>query len=48
MSNNLSKVSVGTKVKVKSIDKTSAYRRRLMDMGIIPGLEISEIGRAHV
>lgn len=42
---SLDKVPLGTKGKVKEIVK-GPIKRRLMDMGIIPGLEISVEGRA--
>lgn len=42
---SLDKVPLGTKGKVKEIVK-GPIKRRLMDMGIIPGLEISVEGKA--
>lgn len=42
----LDKIPVGSKVKVKGLKKESNVRRRLMDMGVVPGLEISVEGRA--
>ena len=45
MSVSLDKVPIGSKVKVKDISGSS-FKRRLMDMGIVPGLEISVEGKA--
>lgn len=42
----LDMIPVGTKVKVKTIKKESSVRRKLMDMGIVPGLLISVEGKA--
>jgi len=46
MTTSLDKVSVGSKVRVKELKKESSVKRRLMDMGVVPGLEISVEGRA--
>jgi ferrous iron transport protein A len=43
---SLDKVPLGTKGVVKQISKSSPIKRRLMDMGITPGLEICVEGRA--
>jgi len=43
---SLDQIPVGTTVKVTEISKDSKIRRRLMDMGIIPGLKISVKGKA--
>ncbi|MDD4568589.1 MAG: FeoA family protein [Tepidanaerobacteraceae bacterium] len=45
MATSLDKVPLGSKVKVKDISGSS-FKRRLMDMGIVPGLEISVEGKA--
>lgn len=45
MSVSLDKVSIGSRVKVKDI-LGSGIKRRLMDMGLVPGLEISVEGKA--
>lgn len=42
---SLDKVSTGSHVKVLSISG-STVKRRLMDMGIVPGLEVSVEGKA--
>lgn len=43
---SLDKVPLGAKVKVKEIVKDSYIKRRLMDMGIVPGIEVSVKGKA--
>ena len=45
MSLSLDKVPIGSRVKVKDISGSS-FKRRLMDMGIVPGSEISIEGKA--
>lgn len=44
--NTLDKIPVGSKVRVKNLKKESGVRRKLMDMGVVPGLEILVDGRA--
>ncbi|SHH94481.1 ferrous iron transport protein A [Clostridium collagenovorans DSM 3089] len=44
--NSLEKLEVGNKVVVKNLDKDSAVRRRLLDMGITPGVTVEIIGKA--
>ncbi|MBU5437186.1 ferrous iron transport protein A [Tissierella sp. MSJ-40] len=43
---SLSEISVGTTVKVKSISKDSSVKRRLLEMGIVPGIEVLVRGKA--
>lgn len=43
---SLDKIKVGNKVKVKEMSKNTYIRRRLLDMGIIPGIEIMVKGKA--
>lgn len=43
---SLEKLAVGNKVVVKNLDKDSAVRRRLLDMGITPGVTVEIIGKA--
>jgi ferrous iron transport protein A len=43
---SLDKVKVGNKVMVKEISKNTYIRRRLLDMGIIPGIEVMVKGKA--
>ncbi|NLU10272.1 MAG: ferrous iron transport protein A [Tepidanaerobacter acetatoxydans] len=45
MNISLDNIPIGQTVKVKGISDGS-IKRRLMDMGIVPGLEISVEGRA--
>jgi ferrous iron transport protein A len=45
MSLTLDKIPIGSRVKVKDISGSS-FKRRLMDMGIVSGLEISVEGKA--
>ncbi|MCY6957107.1 FeoA family protein [Clostridium brassicae] len=46
MARGLNEVSVGVKTKVTSISRESNVRRRLMDMGIVPGIQIQVSGKA--
>lgn len=43
---SLEKLDIGNKVVVKNLDKDSAVRRRLLDMGITPGVTVEIIGKA--
>ncbi|GAA0071023.1 ferrous iron transport protein A [Clostridium sardiniense] len=42
----ISKYNVGDKIKVKGLDKDSKVKRKLMDMGITPGVLIEITGKA--
>jgi ferrous iron transport protein A len=44
--NSLDTISVGTKVKVKKISKDVPVKRRLLDMGVVPGITLEVIGKA--
>ncbi|RDY23772.1 ferrous iron transport protein A [Romboutsia maritimum] len=44
--NTLDKLNIGDKMKVKSIQKDSPVKRKLLDMGITPGVEIAVTGKA--
>ncbi|GAA0115377.1 MULTISPECIES: FeoA family protein [Clostridium] len=44
--NTLDQLSIGEKIKVKSIEKDSAVKRKLLDMGITPGVELKVTGKA--
>lgn len=46
MTKSLSEIGVGSKSRVASISKYSSIRRRLMDMGIIPGIQVEVSGKA--
>ncbi len=45
MTISLDKIAVGSRVKIRDI-LGSSVKKRLMDMGIVPGLEISVEGKA--
>ena len=42
----LNNLSVGDKMKVVNIDKESSVRRKLLDMGITPGVQLEVTGKA--
>ena len=42
----LNNLSVGDKMRVINIDKDSIVKRKLLDMGITPGVEIEVTGKA--
>lgn len=42
----LQDVNIGDKAVVKGIDKESSVRRRLLDMGITPGVTLQVTGKA--
>lgn len=44
--NTLDKLNIGEKMRVKGIEKDSAVRRKLLDMGITPGVELQVTGKA--
>lgn len=44
--NTLDQLNVGEKMKVKNIEKDSLVRRKLLDMGITPGIELEVTGKA--
>jgi ferrous iron transport protein A len=44
--NSLDTVSVGTKVKIKKLSKDVPVKRRLLDMGVVPGITVEVIGKA--
>jgi ferrous iron transport protein A len=46
MTKSLNEVGVGSKTRVTSISKDANVRRRLMDMGIIPGIQVEISGKA--
>ena len=43
---NLLEMKIGDKQIVKGIDKENAVRRRLLDMGITPGVTVEVTGKA--
>ncbi|MCY6484476.1 ferrous iron transport protein A [Clostridium aestuarii] len=46
MVGTLNDIDVGAKTRVKTLARDSAVRRRLMDMGIIPGIQVEVTGKA--
>lgn len=44
--NSLDKLPVGSNVKVKEISKEVQIRRRLLEMGIVPGVNLEITGKA--
>lgn len=43
---NLTSASIGHKVVVRDLAKGSSFRKRLLDMGITPGVTMQIIGKA--
>ncbi|KNF07231.1 Fe2+ transport system protein A [Gottschalkia purinilytica] len=43
---SLDKMPLGAKVKVKEISKDAHVKRRLMDMGVVPGVQVEIKGKA--
>jgi ferrous iron transport protein A len=43
---NLTSASIGHKVVVRDLAKDSTFRKRLLDMGITPGVTMQIIGKA--
>lgn len=43
---SLDEMPLGSKAKVKQISRDASVRRRLMDMGVVPGVEIEIKGKA--
>ena len=42
----LDTVTLGEKVRVKGITKESSVKRKLLDMGVTPGVEVKIVGKA--
>ena len=42
----LDTVTLGEKVRVKGIVKESSVKRKLLDMGVTPGVEVKVVGKA--
>ena len=42
----LDMITLGEKVKVKGIAKESSVKRKLLDMGVTPGVEVKIVGKA--
>ncbi|TCZ78718.1 ferrous iron transport protein A [Paenibacillus albiflavus] len=43
---DLTSATIGSKVVVKDLAKESSYRKRLLDMGVTPGVTMQIIGKA--
>ncbi len=43
---SLDNIKLGSKVTVKNISKNTSIRKKLMDMGIVPGVKITVSGKA--
>jgi len=43
---DLTSATIGSKVVVKDLAKESSYRKRLLDMGVTPGVTMHIIGKA--
>ena len=44
--NNLTSVETGEQIRVKGIDNNSSVKKRLLDMGITPGVTLKVTGKA--
>ena len=44
--NSLDTMPIGEKFKVKEISKNTSIKKRLLDMGVVPGVTIEIIGKA--
>lgn len=42
----LDTLELGTKVRIKGIEKGSVVKRKLLDMGVTPGVEVKIVGKA--
>lgn len=46
MSSSLAEVALGDSATIASVDGTRAFRRRLLEMGLVPGIEVKVVTRA--
>jgi ferrous iron transport protein A len=46
MSSSLAEIALGRAAKVKHVDGPRAFRRRLLEMGLVPGVEVRVVTRA--
>ncbi|NMB06802.1 MAG: ferrous iron transport protein A [Tissierellia bacterium] len=44
--NSLDSMPVGKKCKVKEISKNTSIKKRLLDMGVVPGVTVEIMGKA--
>lgn len=43
---SLNEMPLGSKIKVKELSKEASVRKRLLEMGIVPGIEVEVVGKA--
>jgi ferrous iron transport protein A len=46
MSTSLAEIALGRTAKIASVDGPRAFRRRLLEMGLVPGIEVKVVTRA--
>jgi ferrous iron transport protein A len=46
MPTSLAEIALGRTAKITSVDGTRAFRRRLLEMGLVPGIEVKVVTRA--
>ena len=46
MSSSLAEIALGRAAKVTNVDGPRAFRRRLLEMGLVPGVEVKVVTRA--
>ena len=46
MSKSLAEIALGRSARVASVDGPRAFRRRLLEMGLVPGVDVKVITRA--
>ncbi len=44
--NSLDSMPIGKKFKVKEISKNTSIKKRLLDMGVVPGVIVEVVGKA--
>ncbi|SHH78558.1 FeoA family protein [Sporanaerobacter acetigenes] len=43
---SLNEMPLGSKIKVKELSKEASVRKRLLEMGVVPGIEVEVVGKA--
>lgn len=46
MSSSLAEIALGHTATIASVDGPRAFRRRLLEMGLVPGIEVKVVTRA--
>jgi ferrous iron transport protein A len=46
MSTSLAEIALGKTAKITSVDGPRAFRRRLLEMGLVPGIDVKVVTRA--